>query len=165
MNKRILSYVVPLFISATTAFGQSFYMLGKTQMNLQSSASSPAAFANFPYMFGFSAPTAVTVTPPGLPGTAAIFNPSKSDYELTRVYATKAAMDTANPNGSYRISGSGISTATVNMSSDLYPVTPQVTNGTWQNGVLVVDPTQSYTINLNNFASYATGGIGGYEDL
>ena len=131
MNKRILSYVVPLFISATTAFGQSFYMLGKTQMNFQSSASGPVAMANMPYMGNCSAPTAATLTPPGLPGTALIFNSSKSDYELSGVYATKAALDAARPNGSYRISGSGIATATVNMGSDIYPVTPQVTNGTW----------------------------------
>jgi hypothetical protein len=40
---------------------------------------------------------------------------------------------------------------------------PQITNGTWTNGVLLVNPTQSNTLNLSTFSTYATGGVAGHE--
>jgi hypothetical protein len=166
MNKRILSCVVPLFISATTAFGQSFYMAAKTQIYLQSSASAPSSFTNMgAYFFTSQAPSAATVTPPGLSGLAMAYNSGDNNYVLKSAYPSKAAFDAAFPNGSYRMSGTGFPTATISMTGDLYPTVPQVTNGTWQNGVLVIDPSQSYTVNFNTFSTYATGGIAGYMSL
>ena len=137
----------------------------KTLVNIQTSASSPSPFTNIgPYLFGAQAPSAATLTPPGLPASSLVFNSSKSDYGLNGGFASKAALDAAFPNGSYRMSG-GFPTLTINVAGDLYPIVPQVTGGTWQNGVLVIDPSQSNTLNINTFTGYASSGVGGYMEI
>jgi hypothetical protein len=69
-------------------------------------------------------------------------------------------MDAAFPNGSYTLSVTGGSPFTLGLTGNLYPNTPQVTNGTWNSsGQLVIDPTKSNTLNFNPFSAYGTAGV------
>ncbi|MDB6095489.1 MAG: peptidase and matrixin and adamalysin [Verrucomicrobia bacterium] len=88
-------------------------------------------------------------------------------YESLSNFSTKAALDAAYPAGTYTLTGTGLATVTLNLPADNYPTAvPQITNGTWNaGGVLVIDPTQSVTLNFNNFTTYASAGFAGHEDF
>jgi len=150
-----------LFVPA--AFPQSMILLEKTALNLQvnSSGAQAGAAYGFPsFTVMIQTPAAATFTPPGLAAIAVPFSANNSDYELDAAFATKAAMDAAYPNGSYPFTTSGFPAVTIPITGDLYPALPQVTGGTWQNNVLVVNPAASATLNFSPFATYTstTGG-------
>jgi hypothetical protein len=148
---------------ATSAFSQ-VDIFEKQQIYVQTSAAAPAPYTQLgPYLFAVQAAAAGTLTPPGLASQALVYNSNKTDYEASGSFSTKVALDARYPNGNYKLAGGSFPTVTVNVSGDLYPVAPQVTNGTWQNNVLVIDPTQSYTLNFNTFTTYGSSGVGSYE--
>ena len=149
--------------AATPAFCQ-VDLFEKEQIYVQTSSAAPAPYTQLgPYLFTVQAGAAGTVTPPGLSAQTLVYNSNKGDYEANASFSTKSALDTRYPNGGYKLTAGSSPAATVNVTGDLYPVAPQVTNGTWQNNVLVVDPTQNYTFNFNSFATYGSSGVGSYE--
>lgn len=72
----------------------------------------------------------------------------RTDDAVSGGYTTQSALDADFANGTYTFA-SGATTVNLAMTGDVYPGAPRasITGGTWSNGVLVVDPTQSLTIN------------------
>ncbi|MDO8541957.1 MAG: immunoglobulin domain-containing protein [Opitutaceae bacterium] len=159
---------VVLLSLATIGFlrAQSFYIVSKNQHFVQTSAAGVAAEPLAPFSFRAHTTTSATLTLPDGSTAALSAEPRKDDYRLDRKFATKAALDAAFPNGTYRMTGAAIPTLSLNLAADNYPsTTPQltsVTNGAWNSGgVLVVNPAQSVTLNFNTFSGYATSGVAG----
>ena len=141
-------------------------MVNKSANYVQTSSSAPvASTVTAPFYFSIQAPTATTVAPPGGASFQLPANSGNGDYELNVAYLTKAAMDAAYPNGTYVLTPTGSSAISFPITPDLYPTVPAVTSGgTWQNGVLVVDPAVTTTLNFNTFASYGQG-AGSHEEI
>ncbi len=149
--------------ATSIAHAQAIYFVSKSQGFFQNSSAAPAPNPLQPFNFSVQSPTLVNVTPPSGSAVTAAFTPNNQDYEINAAFATKAALDAAYPNGTYRLSGAGIPTLNFDFTTELYPsTTPAVTGGTWSNGLLVIDPTQAATINFSTFASYATSGVAGH---
>ncbi|MDO8541071.1 MAG: immunoglobulin domain-containing protein [Opitutaceae bacterium] len=161
-------FVIPLLLLAVPAAlpAQSFYFVSKQQQFLQTSATGAVADPLGAFKFQAKAATSVTLTLPGGGTFPSVFDNKNSDYALRQFFATKAALDAAFPNGTYRMTGASIPAISLNLAADNYPVvTPQVTsvtNGTWNSGgVLVVNPAQPTTLNFSTFSGYATSGVAG----
>jgi hypothetical protein len=149
---------------------QSFYFVSKSQYFFQTSATNLVPEPIGAFAFRASAATAATVTVPGGEASALPFNPGDNNYLLERSYDSKAALDAAFPNGTYRLTGTSIPALTLNLASDNYPsATPQVvsvTNGAWSSsGLLVVDPSRPVTLNFSTFTGYATSGFAGHMNF
>ncbi|MDO8539231.1 MAG: immunoglobulin domain-containing protein [Opitutaceae bacterium] len=162
-------FVLPLLLLIVPAVlhAQSFYFVSKQQQFLQTSAAGAVADPLGAFKFQAKAATNVTLTLPGGSTIPFVFDTKNSDYALRQWFATKAALDAAFPNGTYRMTGASIPALSINLATDNYPVTtPQVisvTNGTWNSGgVLVVNPAQPTTINFSTFSGYATSGVAGH---
>jgi hypothetical protein len=155
-----------LGLAARTAHAQpqAFYSVQKGQSFVQTSSAGAVVDSINPFGFGAQADTSTTLTFPSGSTQALVFVSGDNSFEINSSFATKAALDAAFPNGTYRMTGTGIPTLSFNLTTDLYPtVTPSVTNGTWNaGGMLVVNPTQTITINLNTFTGYATSGVAGH---
>ena len=150
------------------AHGQNPYTVNKTQLYTQTSSSGAVANSTAPY--SFSAQASLINTTLHVPGGSTQAMPyvyGDNAYEVIAAFTSKGAMDAAYPNGTYTMTGAGIPTLTMNLSTDLYPTAiPQITNGTWSaGGLLVINPTQSYTFNLSTFSTYATAGVAGHESF
>jgi hypothetical protein len=148
--------------SVNSASAQSFYVVSKTQVFTQTAASGAVADPLAPFVFGAEAATNAALTLPA--GTVIALQVhvggNETNYRLEQAFTTKAALDTAFPNGTYRITGAGLATLNFNLTTEGYPTaTPSVTNGTWTNGVLVVNPTVANTVNFSPNSSYGTGGV------
>ncbi|MBS0662048.1 MAG: immunoglobulin domain-containing protein [Verrucomicrobia bacterium] len=157
---------------ALTAFAgdvlaQDPYIVRKGHFYVQTSASGAVQHATAPYVFQAQAQVTgmslnlTTGTSVSLPYVA-----GDDSYEIVAPFTSKTAMDTAYPNGTYTITGTGQPTRTFTVTPDRYPSdAPAITNGTWSNGVLVINPTQNYTFNLSNFSTYASTGVAGHESF
>ena len=164
--------VLILALAAPAVADQTGFFVKKTAVYVQTSSSTPAlgSAIGFPaYVGSIQSTFAGTVTPPGLAATAIPYNSNDSDYELVGSFANQAALDAADPNGSYQINTSGNPTVTIPVTGNLYPtVVPQVVGGTWQNNVLVVSASQNTTLNFSTFSGYAStsgGQIAGHMSI
>ena len=153
---------------AYPASGQNIYFVGKTQAFTQSDNTVPVADSIQPWQFSATAPNAATLVLPAGSTMPLTYLANNQDYEINQNFTTKTALDTAWPNGTYRMTGAGIPTNSLNLTTDNYPAgTPQVTGGTgtWSNGLLIVNPGQTATISLNTFTGYATSGVAGHMSV
>jgi hypothetical protein len=159
-----LAMAAPTAGAANTPTG---YVLSKVQVYFQkdSTGVEPAP-SGLPNLFASRAETPATLT---LPGGAfdALLAKTSGDYEFNQAFATESALDGAYPAGTYTLSGASFPTVSYAFgSSELYPATvPQLTNQTWEDNVVVVDPTKDVTLNLNTFAGYGTMGAAGYMTI
>lgn len=147
--------------TAATSSAQSLYSLQKIQRFVQTASTGVVADPNRAFEFQASAATAATLTLPSgsaQPLTKRFADDSEFSFEKT--FPTKAALDAAFPSGTYRLTGTGVPSLSLNLPADAYAsVTPQVTNGTWNaGGLLVVNPAQATTITINTFTGYAAAG-------
>lgn len=167
---------LPLVLSLLTlgvpsaALAQSFHTINKYQNFVQRSASGATADPVMPFAFQARSAANVTLTLPGGSTMALSYNTEDSVYMLRQNFATKAALDAAYPNGTYRLAGGGLASVTINLPADNYPaMTPQVVsvvNGAWSSGgMLVVDPAQAATLNFSTFTGYATSGMAGHMNF
>jgi hypothetical protein len=164
--KNVRRVVLLIAIGSSVAFGQSFYLVSKNQGFLQTSATSVVADPLGPYWFDAQAAANVTLTLPG-GGMPALAPDRDGGFRYRQFFSTKAALDLAFPNGTYRYSGGTIPALTLNLANDNYPATtPQLvsaSNGTWNaGGVLVVNPAQPVTLNFNTFSGYTSSGAAGH---
>ena len=139
------------------------YVVEKVHAYTQTSASGavPAAAA---YSFSAQSPTATVLHVPG--GTTATLTAESDRYSLVRSFATQAALDAAFPAGTYTLTATGIPTLSFDLSANLYPTAvPQLTSGTWNNGLLVINPATSNSFNISTFSTYATAGVAGHEAM
>jgi len=166
MNKRFGLVAGFALITAIAHGADNNIMLGKSELYLQASASAPSAPpVLYPFQFQASSPTSAAIT---LPASSGVQLPADSNggYGISTFYTTKAAMDAAYPDGTYQITPAGSAPYTLQLINDLYPAAPPtlVSGGTWQNGVLVVDPTQNATLTINTFPGYGSGN-GSHEEF
>ena len=147
---------------ASLVHAQEFYVVGKNQNFFQTGPGTVIPEPSFPFSFGAGSAKAGTLTIPGGATFPLTFNLRDKNYSFTRSFASKAALDTAFPNGTYTISGPGFATVTITLTGDLYPVAPQVTGGTWNpGGALLLAPNVATTLNFTPFTGYATAGVMG----
>ncbi len=167
-NAHALRRVAALCLfTASSAFAQSFYLVSKSQSFVQTSAAGAVSDPNNAFSFSAQMATNGSFTLPSGAPASLTFVSGDDAYELNQSFASKADLDAAFPNGVYRLTATGQPTLSFTVSPDSYSTaTPQVTNGTWSSGgLLVVDPAQSTTINFSAFADYATGGSLGHYDF
>lgn len=79
---------------------------------------------------------------------------------------TKGILDSDFASGLYKINLAGNSFS-LNLTTPGFPAVPDITfsQGTWSNGVLLVDPTKPLTITTTVFDQYTTAGMGGADGL
>lgn len=146
------------------ARGQAFYVVSKTQVFFQTGSSGSVPDPSSPFKFGAEAATNAILAQPSGSTQPLAFVSGDNTFQVSQSFATKAALDAAFPNGTYRMTGTGIPTLSFNLTTDAYPAdAPRVIGGTWNaGGVLVVDPTQTATITLSTFTGYGTSGAIGH---
>ncbi len=170
ITRLVFALVVSTALLGPKVQGQSFYVVSKNQNFYQTSASGAVASPWQPYLFMARAQTSALLTLPNSSTWTFAANANDGGYILTQVFASKTALDATFPNGTYLMTGTGIPTLTLSLTSDAYPATtPQVTgatNGAWNSGgLLVINPTQSSTINFSTFTDYATAGVAGHMNF
>lgn len=158
----LLLLVASLAVASSVARAQTtdsiFYGISKELAYTQNSAAAPVLNASNPALFEVSLPNEVAGsfrTPAGV--TTAV--PAGDSFQ--RRFATRAAMDTAYPDGTYTLT-IGSTNVSLAAGSASYPSEPpQVLNGTWTQGRLVIDPTRDVTIQFNPTAGWgrSSGGI------
>ncbi|HNC23073.1 MAG TPA: immunoglobulin domain-containing protein [Opitutaceae bacterium] len=160
-----VTIVLTAFAAGVSA--QDPYLVRKAQFYLQTSASGAVLHSTAPYVFAATGrTTGLTLNVPGGSAQSLPYDAGDDSYQVVVPYGSKAALDAAYPNGTYTITGSGQPTRTFSLTPDRYPTAaPEITNGTWTNGVLVINPAQSYTFNLSNFTTYASTGVAGHESF
>ena len=156
-----------LAVQSANGQSQNVYFVGKTQAFTQSDSSGAIADTSAPFQFSATAynPAMLLVLPSGSTRSMT-YSANNQDYEINQNFTTKIALDAAWPNGTYKMTGSGAPPTSFNLTPDSYPASaPQVTGGTWNNGLLVVNPGQAVTINLSTFTGYATSGVAGHMSV
>jgi hypothetical protein len=147
-----------------TGHAQNIYFVGKNQTFAQTSVAGAIPDSSRAFEFVASAPIGATLTLPA-GGTQTLTKQFAGDDEFAveQYFPTKAALDGAYPNGTYRMSGTGIPSLSFNLTTDAFPAaTPQVIGGNWNaGGLFVADPAQVTTINLSTFTGYANTGVAG----
>src|SRR6185295_2385057 len=127
----------------------------KSQHFRQTALPGTAPDTIYPFFVSMQASSSVILTFPDSHTTSLNTPSPDGTFEFNQTFATKAAFDTAFPNGSYRFSGSGIPPVLLSLSPESYPVVPQLTSvsqGAFNaGGILVVNPAQPLTLNINNF--------------
>jgi hypothetical protein len=150
-------------LGVRSASASQFVLQKQQNYEQESAASSSAAVMLAPFSANGHVPSQATLLRPGL--SAVSLDSSNGVFvRFNRPYPTKTALDGAFPNGSYSVTGTSMGTVNINLAGDLYPSpAPQILGGTWQNGVLMVDPTQNTVLNLGPFTGYGTLGVGSNE--
>ncbi len=154
-----------LAIAAANAASSSVYGVFKDHIYLQTSSSAPAPFGGFPYSFSVQGGgTGALHTPLGASVTLPQSVANNNGDLLDVGFSSESSLLALYPNGTYQLELTGTPTLTYSVTSG-YPLSvPQITNGTWQNGVLVIDPAISATLNFSTFSDYSSG-VGGHMDI
>lgn len=164
--RRIFAASVGVLLTCVPAWAENLYVVGKTQVFFQTSATGSVPDPLTPFLFSAHAPTNVTLAYPSGATTSMTFNGS-DEYAVTRAFATQTALDAAFPNGTYQMSGGAIPTLSFPATTNLYPSsTLQVTGGTWNSGgVLVVDAANPGTLTFTNFDDYGHTGVASHMNV
>lgn len=171
MNTRTL-VVLSCLALAPALHAQGFYVVTKNQRYVQTAAGAAAADPHGAFSIAATAATAVNLVLPGGTTVPLVFQgDNRSEpFRLERYFTTKAMLDAAFPNGTYRMTGTNMPTLSLSLAADSYPTeTPRVvsvTNGTWSaSGLLVVDPAQPVTLNFSPFSNYGATGVVSHINL
>ena len=166
-----------LLLIASLAFGAGLsaqtltgYGVVKNHYVTQTSSSAPvddlfSPYGLSSYVFGTGLTGTYSFTSPA--GSSAIPNPqtltisgnqAQFSSNTATAYPTTTALNAAYNDGVFSMvlpNMNGIPQMAIlpSFAGNLYPTTPQITSGTWSGGVLLVDPTQNYTLNFAAFAS------------
>lgn len=143
------------------------YVLAKVQVYFQHDSSGPIPSpSGDPWVFSARAKTPASLVPPA-GGIKALTLLTSGIYEYDQAFATEGGLDAAYPAGTYMLSGTGIATQSYTFTgANPFPsIIPALTNGTWLDNVLTVDPTKDLTLDLNTFAGYGTQGVAGFESI
>jgi len=150
-----------LYAGPARADSSNVYGLFKSHEYLQTSSAAPVALSTFPYSFSVQGSgTGSLSVPGGLTVTLPQSNPSNNGDLLVVGFASESSLLGLYPNGTYKLSLSGLPTLSYTVTSGYAASVPQVTNGTWQNNVLVVDPSSAATLNFSTFSEYSQGVAG-----
>jgi hypothetical protein len=142
-------------------------MVGKSQNYFQTANTGAVADPTGAFAFRAQAGSNVTLVLPDSTTQLLQYNTYDLDYSLDNLYSSKSSLDTAYPNGTYRMTATiGIPTLSFNMATEYYPTaTPSVTGATWTNGIIILNPAVANTINFSTNTSYATLGAGGHMEV
>ena len=164
---RRLFLPVAMLAVASFVHAQQYYQIQKSANYLQTGSGAPTPIPQRTFEFFALAPGTLTSPVLTLPTGRTVPLTKDGDYEYDTYATTKLAFDVAFPTGNYTVTAAGQPAVTLTVGADLYPTTiPQITNGTWNaGGLLVLNPTQANTITINTFAGYATAGVGGYSSI
>ena len=169
--------LVAALVVVTSASAQSIYLVGRGHGLVQTSATNLLPVSGTPYGFGAEMQTNVTVTGPSGAALPALVPPvtASGGFIFDQAFSTTAGMLASFPDGTYRVTGTGIPTLTINLPTTTLNSVPRVTasTGTWNaGGVLVVNPSQAVTFTFSPFAEYSAAGavgnvffeFGGFND-
>ena len=168
MNLAPLRLLAPAFcaaLAATPALAQSFASLGKQARFVQTGpatvvpdTSGEGAFKFGAFVDSSTATLAPTFTPPNGTPRSLAFDAGDGEWGFEQSFASQAALTAAFPNGTYTytIGGRAVS---LPFTGDLFPNAPVATlsQGTFNNGALVVDRTQPLTITIAFTQNYLAG--------
>lgn len=164
-----MTAITALSAASLSLAGGGPYMVQKVQVFTQTSAAGAVADPLQPFVFSSNALVASVLHLPGgsIQTPVARSSDGGTSYEIQTYFTSRAALDAAYPNGTYTMTGTGIPTLTFNLTGDLYPTAvPQITNGTWSaGGLLVINPSVSTTLNLSNFSTYGSAGVAGHMGI
>jgi hypothetical protein len=134
------------------------FSAGFGQFFAQTSAAGPVLTnSNVPFVFAVGGVGAAAGTLQLPSASMLAIGASVDDDSLLSGFPTKAAVDAAFPSGIYQFTPANLPPITFDFHADMYPVTPQIANGTWNGGgLLAVNPTQSVTLNFNTFTGWGT---------
>jgi len=151
---------------AAQGSGNNYVVVEKDMVFDQVASGATLADPWTPFQFHANSPVAFSFTPPGLASVACLLSTYSSNYEYSQSFGAQSAMDAAFPNGTYSFSVSGHPGFTLALTGNSYPNVPEIMGGTWNSsGQLVVDPTQTVTLNFNSFANYGMSGAGSHEEI
>jgi hypothetical protein len=153
----------------------SIYAVLKEQRYNQTDNSAPILTSNQPYRFlshvsqaSGGTLTGATVTPPatGSIKTAqplAANNDGMGSWEFQQRFDSFSALNGAFGDGQYSLhitGANGTYNAQLTLSGEIYPAeVPQISNTNFSGGVLVMDPTQPFTISWNSFADHGPNDV------
>jgi hypothetical protein len=164
----VKSNTVTLTIGPSNNPGQNFITAQKVKNYYQTSTSAPLAYEPGPFEFRGDSPVGpASFTPPGLTSvTLTQGQGDNGDYSVDDTFGTQALLDAAFPDGSYTFAITGSASFALALTGDSYPTVPQVNGGTYNSdGQLVIDPTQSYTLNLSQDTAYGSIGAISHMEL
>lgn len=139
----------------------TYYGLHKVATYLQTSAAAPVLHPE-PGRFE---------TIPGQPGALRLPDGTTRTYTTSGIdqrFTSLAAMNAAFPAGTYLLTVGSVSGISFTLAANPYPADiPRVTNGTWNAGRLVVDPTRDHIITINPHTDFnpAVGAGLAYADV
>lgn len=159
----LASAVVLAAFGSSRLLADNFIPIQKGRVYAQTSSTGAVADLTYPFAFGVSSDVAASFTPPGGSSTALPID-TDGTFNYNAYYTTQAALDAAYPNGTYTLNVTGHAAFTLSLSGDLYPAIPQITglsaSASWNAfGQLVIDPTQSTTLNFSSFPTYNSSGV------
>lgn len=169
-SRSCLRFLLLVVAATPLARAQSVTFVRKSQVTLQTNGTAtPTGFSTtftfFPtgrYVFSAQSPVASTLLLPNSvsqPLTAV----APGTYEFSQGFATTAALDTAFPNGVYRIVDTGTLPLTFTLNPESYPASePAALRANWTNGLNVVDPAQSASFTFGGSSTYATAPLGAH---
>src|ERR1017187_2474255 len=96
-----------LAVQSANGQNQNIYFVGKTQLFNQSDSSGAIADTSAPFQFSATAYSTSNLVLPSGSTMPLAYNTGNQDYEINQNFTTKTALDTAWPNGTYRITGTG----------------------------------------------------------
>ena len=146
---------VTLVATAQNA-SSTFYGISKQLNYVQGSTAAPVLSTTEAGLFEVALPenTAGSFrTPAGVTR-----NITASEGGFRQFFATRAAMDAAFPDGTYTMSVGNVSGIALSLQPSYPSDIPRVTNGTWNQNRLVVDPAQGFTIQFNTFTNWGAAG-------
>ena len=145
------------------ANGDNDIVVNKAQQFVLTSTAGPVAFPGAPFSFHSDSPVAMSITPPGGSSIALTKSGDSTNYQYSKDFATKAALDAAYPDGSYTFSVSGVPDFTLSLTGSVYPNTPALLGGTYLSSTLLfLDPSHDNTLNLNKFTGYGNSSAGSH---
>jgi hypothetical protein len=151
-------------VAAGSTSNSTSYGIHMLHAYAQTGSSASEGLFGYSYAFAFQAPEGGTLTLPGGSTIALSTTGTLNDnYLLDDGFTSLASLQSAFPSGTYTLASSGNPNLSYALGSPLFPASiPQVTNGTWQNKVLAVDPSVATTLNFSTFAEYASAGVAGH---
>jgi len=146
------------------ALGQTVNSLGKQYVGVQTGPTATVDDVSNGGAWRFAASVSqnttgtISFTPPGGAAQALPYDSSNGVYQFHQYFASQAAMNSAYPSGTYKLTFGGV-TVPVSLAGDAYPSVPVVvaSTGNWSGGILSVAPNQALTLTFNFGANFTAG--------
>lgn len=162
----VASLLALAFVAVASAQTLTGYGVIKTYSVTQTSSGAPVAgsdpYSLSSYVFGSGLTGTYSFTAPG--GSAQDLtiagNGASADFSSGN-YTTSGALNTAYAEGVYNmalpnINGAPQSAALPSFTGDAFPNSPTITSGTWSGGMLLIDPTQNFSLTFGALSGFSS---------